>query len=611
MKDVLTVLAGIMVLGLAAGGVSASDSLRVHQLDEILVTATRLDLPIERLPISTDIIGRRRIEESDANSATDVVAGLPGVFLQRTGDFGRSDLNIRGLGSNGRRVTVLIDGHPVKMGIFGCTVTHALPLNGVERLELVRGPMSVLYGSDAMGGVLNIVTDPIPAATSAEISASVGTYDTRTYGFSHGTDLGRLGYVVALDRRQSDGHLPNSAYKGNDFSGKISVDMGRGRMDFYAKYFDGHREEPALATDPTGTVSDVWNDYERGTVDLGVTVPTALGWATLKIYDEFGEHEFSDGWHSKDHSRGVMAHITGRVESVLGVNGGVEFRQQSGERLSQPAGDWSKSEYASYVFLEAQASDHLSGTGGLRLNHDEVSGNVVAPQFGLMVRPVAEVAVNLNAARGFRSPQLSELYLFPSSNPDLDPEKIWSYEIGVTADIAGRGQLRLAAFEMVGEDLIEITPKGHSPRRVMYRNTGEIDFRGLEAGLRLRVLGPLSGGIAYSYLDPGDRTVGRPGTKVDADLRLELGPNTVAGDLQFVDDYYAADNREAGIDDYMVVNARVARRVVPGLEASVSVKNIFGETYEIYTEIPGGSSGLYRMPGRRYQFGLKYGWPSG
>jgi outer membrane cobalamin receptor len=611
MKDVLEVLVGIMVVGLAAGSLSASDSLRVHQLDEILVTATRLNLPIERLPISADVIERRRIEESDANSATDVVAGLAGVFLQRTGDFGRSDLNIRGLGSNGRRLTVLIDGHPVKMGIFGCTITHALPLNGVKRLELVRGPMSVLYGSDALGGVLNIVTDPAPAATNAEIRASVGTHDTRTYGVSHGADLGHLGYVVALDRRQSDGHLPNSAYEGNDFSGKLSVDAGRARMDFYAKYFDGHREEPALATEPPGTVSDVWNDYKRGTVDLGLTVRTVLGWATLKMYDEFGEHEFSDGWLSKDHSRGVMAHVTGRAEGVVEVNGGVEFRHQSGKRLSDPVGDWSKSEYASYVFLEAQVSDHLSGTGGLRVNHDEVSGNVVAPQFGLMVRPVAEVALNLNAARGFRSPQLSELYLFPSSNPDLDPEKIWSYEIGVTADVAGRGQMRLAAFKMVGDDFIEVTSRGNSPRRVMYRNTGEIEFRGLEAGFRLHAIDPVSGGVAYSYLDPGDRTVGRPGTKVDVDVRLKLGSNTVAGDLQFVTDYYAADNREAGIDDYIVVNARVARKVIPGLEASVSVKNILDEAYEIYTEIPGGSSGLYRMPGRRYRFGLKYDWPNG
>jgi outer membrane receptor protein involved in Fe transport len=216
--------------------------------------------------------------------------------------------------------------------------------------------------------------------------------------------------------------------------------------------------------------------------------------------------------------------------------------------------------------------------------------------------------VKLNAARGFRSPQLNELYLFPISDPDLEPEKVWSYEIGLRADVGGRTQLNLAAFKMEGDGLIEVSSKGRSPQKVMYRNTGEIDFGGLEASIRLRPVAPVEARLAYSYLDPGDRTTGRPGIKIDADLRLEAGRNRVTTDLQFVDAYYAADSRQARIDEYLVVNARAAREVIRGLEASVSVKNIFDEAYEVYTEIPGGSSGLYTMPGRRYQFGLRYGW---
>jgi len=101
---------------------------------------------------ATDILSIRPL------NALGALTHLPGIFSHRTGDFGRRDVEIRGIGQRGVRLAVLVDGRPEKMGIFNCSVTHSFPLDNVERIEVVRGPSSVLFGPDAMGGVVNIIT---------------------------------------------------------------------------------------------------------------------------------------------------------------------------------------------------------------------------------------------------------------------------------------------------------------------------------------------------------------------------------------------------------------------------------------------------------------------
>jgi iron complex outermembrane receptor protein len=136
--------------GTVSGEMVRSDSTGAYSLDEIVVSATRVERAIKDLSATISVVTRQDIEASNTKSCTDVLNSLPGVFVNKTGDFGRADVDIRGLGDRGRSVMVLTDGRPVKMGLYGCTVTHTLPLDNVERIEVVRGPASVLYGSDAI-----------------------------------------------------------------------------------------------------------------------------------------------------------------------------------------------------------------------------------------------------------------------------------------------------------------------------------------------------------------------------------------------------------------------------------------------------------------------------
>ncbi|MFH1761599.1 MAG: TonB-dependent receptor plug domain-containing protein, partial [bacterium] len=229
------------------------------QSDTMIVTATRSQKAVRDISASVNIVTQEDIEASNAHSCTDVLNTLPGVFINKTGAYGRADVDIRGLGDRGRNIMVLVDGRPVKMGIFGCTITHSLPLDNIERVEVVRGPASVLYGSDAMGGVLNIITRKAEKNIQADMTAAYGTDNSQQYRLQTGGNVKNINYFITGDLQKSDGHVANSAYNGKDMTCRVGYKYSDNyEVTLTGKYFDGRKEEPALAG--AAVPSEAWSD---------------------------------------------------------------------------------------------------------------------------------------------------------------------------------------------------------------------------------------------------------------------------------------------------------------------------------------------------------------
>lgn len=604
------VLVGALMFALPQMGFAQEveeEKLPLYWMDEIVVTATRTEKAIKDLSATVSVIPREEIEASHANSCMDILNTLPGLFVQRTGAFGRADVDIRGIGERGRKVMVLVDGRPVKMGLFGCTVTHSLPLNNVERIEVVRGPASVLYGSDALGGVINIITRKLVGAQEVDYTFSYGTHDSFQHRLRAGGSRGPLTFYATADKRQSDGHLPNAAYDGRDFTAQAGYEITEHvEAMFSGKYFEAHKEEPLRATDPDTSVSDVWNDYERGAMDLTFTGKWARWSGSVKLYRNFGEHEFSDGWHSKDFTNGVMLNGSGRLLAGNELTVGAEFRQQGGERLSGSPGEWDKTEVAVFFHDEQILLSKWVFTFGARYNHDEFAGNVLCPQIGLVFHPREGTVLRGTVNKGFRAPQINELYLFPPSNTDLKSEEVWNYEVGVTQRIVEGVDVDLAGYRMKGEHLIQKEKHATPPPMFLFRNTGEFEFKGIEVGVRARIGNALSARMCYTYLDPGEKTTGRPGDKVDVALRYAWSKLAVSLTTQYVADYYAADDCGKPISDYLVTDVRLSYEIIPGLQASLAVDNVLDKEYEVYAALPGRSAGLFSMPQRTFTTGLTF-----
>ncbi|HIE04140.1 MAG TPA: TonB-dependent receptor, partial [Candidatus Latescibacteria bacterium] len=570
-------------------------------IDQIVVTATRMERVVKDLSATVSVVTSDDIEASNVNSCTDILNTLPGVFVHKTGAFGRADVEIRGLGGRGRKVMVLVDGRPVKMGLFGCTVTHSLPLDNVERIEVVRGSLSVLYGSDALGGVINIITRKPTKPVQVDYTFSYGSFDTYVQRLRAGGVKGRLSLYATADKRKSRGHLPNSSYDGSDYTlrmgYKVSEDL---EAVLSCKYFKGYKEEP-LKANSIDTV-EVWNDYERGALDLSLS-GRIKGWELMaKVYKNLGEHEFSDGWHSRDFVDGAIIHGSGRPFSGNTLTAGFEFRRQGGKSFNWPKGKWDKREYAIFLHDEQLFGRTIFTLGG-RYNYDDVSGGSFCPQVGLVVHVNEGASVRASINKGFRSPQINELYMFPPHNEDLKPEEVWNYELGLSGRIKGV-EAELVGYRMKGKRMIKLEKNPNPPPKFKFQNTGSFDFKGIELNVRARMAEGLLGTFSYTYLDPGDMTKGRPGDKLDMSLTYNMRKLSLSIKGQYVWDYFAADGGEQRIPNYFVADAKLSYELLPGFLGFLAVDSIFDTDYKVYADLPGGKAGLYRMPGRAVTVGL-------
>lgn len=588
---------------------SATDSIPMYRMKEIVVIGWRAPMLVEDLALSVSFIREKEIQTTLKNSSTDMAGVLPGVFIERTSDFGRSDVSIRGLGSRGRYSLVLVDGRPEKMALFDCTVTHSFPLHNVERIEVIRGASSMLYGSGAMGGVMNVIPRRVRNDIEIDLRAAGGSYDTWVANGRLGGRKGRLSGILGADYRESNGHIEHSAYKGTDIFAEGEIVLNSSFvLSVSGKYFDGYKEEPIRFTDDPATVSNTWNDYERGSIDVHLKEERDRRSMDLRLYRNFGEHRFSDGWHSKDATNGAMFYASVGLIEDLALNFGADYRHQQGKLPDTDGAEWNKWEAGGYLAAEYTIAGQVLLSAGSRYNYDEVAGDEMSPSFGVVWRPSDGTSIRTLASHGFRSPQLNELYMFPPSNDALKAEKVWNYEIGLRQELPWQIEFDIAAFRMDGNDMIELVPNSSPPPRNIFSNIGKFEFNGIEATLSGKWKNGLGGRFSYSWLDPGEWTRGRPGLKYDLMFAYSRKAFTFRVNGQRVEDYYAGNDRTDPIDSYTVIDVYGESTIALGVRAFAGINNLFDEEYSVFVDLPGGEAGLYGMPGITFIGGFKYAY---
>jgi outer membrane cobalamin receptor len=574
------------------------DSIKVYYLERVVVTAKRTEAKLRNCSASVSFLNRIDLEGSNSNNAVEVLNYLPGVFIEKTGDFGRADIDIRGIGSQGRRIAILVDGRPEKMSLFGCAVTHSLPLSNAEKVELVRGPSSVLYGSDALGGVVNIITRKGKKAES-NYTFSYGSFDTYVNRLRLGANLKDLDFSATADKRKSSGHLENSSYDGEEYSLNLGfLPTKKLSGDFDVRYFKGYKEEPLPS--PPGT----WNDYQRSGASLNLESKFSPDWkGTVDLYSNWGEHTFSDGWHSKDLTYGCELQMNGKLTKSNNLIMGTEWRHLYGKRLSQPEGKWDRDQFSVFFQDEQMLVHRILLSFGERYDHDQISGDNFSTHGGMVLDLRRGTSLRLSVNQGFRYPQINELYLFPISNKELKSEKVWNYEVGINQRLSSQLSFDLTGFVMKGENLIEVGSNLSPPPLFLFQNIGKFDFKGVEGGVRLEA-DELNGQIYYSHLDPKEKTIGRPEDKLSMKIRFHRSKSSLSLDGQYVWNYFAQDHHQDKIDPFFVLNSKISYDITGHLELFAGVENILNELYQIYVDLP-SSSGMYQMPRRSFSVGFR------
>lgn len=574
---------------------------RIHE--KVVVTATMTRQQAKDLSSSVSVVEMEDIQAIPAANAMTLLNHFPGIFISGTGHFGRADADIRGLGERGRKIAVLIDGRPEKMSLFGCTITHSFPVDNVQRIEVVKGPASVLYGSEALGGVVNIITRMPEKGFEIDISAAYGTFSTGRFTLRHGGSLNRFQYYLTLDRSQSSGHRDHSDYAANNATAKIRYTAPRGlEINLQGKFYDGRKHEtgPVHAPDMF-----FWNDYQRGAVDFTLKQKKDADEYMLKLYRNFGRHVFSDGWDSQDRiDGGILRYTTRRIVNNE-LTAGLDFRFLSGRSYNRPEGQWDKSEAALFVRDQFVLAKKWILSAGLRVHYDSLYGTETAPHFGAVYKLSSAASFRGAVNKGFRSPQLNELFMVPPANPELEPERVWNYELGWDQRLSSWLSAEASLFHMRGSNLIETRPNPHVGPGFLFMNTGEFTFNGFELGLHAAPHPNLEGRLFYSHMEHGDKTRGRPGNKLDALLRFHWDPLSASLNAQYVTDYYAGDFSQLRIPNYFLLGGRLSYGFHPAWKIFLDVHNLTDTDYLIYVDLPGISAGRYPMPGRSLNLGIR------
>ncbi len=609
-KVIIAVFSLLLCNSIHADEVQKVDSL--INLKEVVVSANKIVVNRNSVPLSISVIGRDDIETSSESALLPVLSQrVPGLFVTQRGitGFGVSTgaagtVNIRGVGQ-GNKVLMLFDGQPQWAGLFG----HALPdtyvASDVDRVEVIRGPGSLLYGSNAMGGVVNIITRKHhQEGRRTQARVMYGSYNTQKYMVNNGFNSGKFSSFISLNHDRTDGHRPNSEFKITNGFGKVGYQLSNhfnATADVSLAKFKN--QNPGAVTAP---MIDNDMDILRGTTSLAVENNYGKTSGAVRAFYNWGDHEINDGYtqggqprtflfNSKDHNYGLLLYQSFRLLPGNSFMLGLDYKNWGGEAWNayfdgkrEDIVDKKIDETAGYLIMQQDIMGLFTVNGGLRYEYNSVFGGEWVPQAGVVSRLFEGNTIRASLSRGFRSPNIREMYMYPIQNADLKPESMYNYEVAVSQSfLDNRLFAELTGFYIDGKDLIEVRPLNGKP---LNQNVGEFTNKGIEAELRFQVLSNLSIDANYSYLNTDKRLLAAPKNQFFAGVNYSPGRFNFSLNMQSISGLYTDTNEAtAKKENYTLVNARAAYLFGTrdkGLTLFLKGENLTATRYEINQGFP-------------------------
>jgi vitamin B12 transporter len=513
----------VVVTVLLAATVSPAAAQEAKRLEPVVVTATKLEEPQERLGATVTVITEDELKLYNYETVGDALRQVPGLEIQRSGSLGKLT-NMRIRGTSTAQVQVLIDGMRVKSPTLGSFDFSDLAIDQIERIEIVRGPQSTLHGADAIGGVVNIITKRGKGPFSAFASTEAGNYDTlrERAGFSGSYKL--LDYALSGSWFESNGQFRNDGFEQRAVTARVGLALpADGHVGLSLRYNRTAIDLPVdftISTSPffvrdpdskqqseTTTLSLQWDQKPLDWFELHARA--GQFWNQLGFQDPFDSTDFRSQIKNRRHEIELVTAFHAGKWNTLTLGG--EYRNDSGRERSVFAGErdtfFKRIETASaFVQDELRPFERLVLSGGWRYDDNSAFGDVATYRAGVAV-PVKEAGTKLRGTwgEGFRAPTLDELFFPQFANPDLKPERSESWEAGLDQRL-WRDRIRLGVtyFENEFRNFIQFQPTsdGCPPGNIACSvNVGRARTQGVEFTGAVDILDDLLFTANYTYVD--------------------------------------------------------------------------------------------------------------
>ncbi|MDR2122294.1 MAG: TonB-dependent receptor [Flavobacteriaceae bacterium] len=580
-------------------------------IDSVTVTgATRTETNLRNIPMTISVVGEKQIEGHQETSLLPVlVEEVPGFFATQRGILGygvstgsAGGMSVRGIGGSPTTgVLILIDGHPQYMGLMGHPLPDSYQSMMARRVEVVRGPASILYGSNAMGGVINIITKQQQKDTvQTNIRAAYGSYNTLSTELNNAVRSGKFNSFVSLNYNQSDGQREDMDFEqysgylklGYDFTAnwKSFVDLNLNR--FFSSN-PGTEKAPLIDNDASIT---------RGMASLSIENKYEKTSGAVKFFYNFGHHKINDGYSpggtprnyqfkSDDQMLGITLYQSYNFFKGNTITGGFDFQELGGHAWNDFANgteteiiDKKISDVAGYINFQQIVAEHLIFNAGIRVDNNSRTGTEWIPQGGISYIVSPQTVLKAVVGKGFRNPTIREMYMFPPQNPDLRPERLMNYELSLAQKLFNKAMdIEASVYYINGDNLIQTVVTKGKPLNI---NTGEIENYGAELSTRYHFTPSFMLSANYSWLHMRNIVLAAPEHKLYVGATYGQTRWNASTGIQYIDGLYTTVGNDPTKETYVLWNIRGSYKPVNRLEIFIKGENLLAQEYEINKGYP-------------------------
>ncbi|MGC9975782.1 MAG: TonB-dependent receptor [Syntrophales bacterium] len=608
-----------IIIGWGGGAAATSedeDQEKAIVMEEIVVTATKTPEMRKDVPNAVIIIDKKDMQASGAKTVGEALANEPGIYWDTYGNYGAAaeEIHIRGMG--GDATQVLVNGVPYNSPSLGIADVSKIPIENIERIEVVKGSGSLLYGSGAMGGTVNIITkEPNREKMDLKVTAGYGTQNTYHVAAEQGMFVTKdFGYYLTVGRTETDGFRDNGYNRQYDASMKLVFDKKEViNISLYGDYLNRSYGLPNVKP-PAGT-----QPYYIGGVEFYNSESAALldngsdkdGHVVLDVkgtpskwfdYHVKGYYTHMDNFTYQRYAFDGTGQESSVINDVLGTDGHVDIYPLEGAKLllggEYKDFSWKNNSYnldtsGSATGPETSTEAHMFSSGlfteaeyrpsqygkvliGIRREDNSAFGSVALPLYGLVINPFETTALKINYGKHFLAPTPNDLYWpagpYEKGNPNLQPEIGWHTDVTLEQSLlANKIFVTASYFHWNVDNKIEWEP----------------DSQGVFSPINLA--GYKADGIEV-------------GTKIGAFYDLTLSLNFTWTDAKETDREYTEQNYgPPSVFIYSMVTRRATMTPEYLFKTNLTYKNDFGLTVSV-TERYVGDQLVYNTQTTAYPF---------
>ena len=619
MKHIALILAAAAVSFSTAQATEPTDSI----LQEVVITGTRSATDVRQLSQTVNVIDRAAIEETNRASLLPLLTEqVPGLFITQRGYAGygvsggaAGNISMRGMTGGTARMIVLIDGHPNYAGIYGHPIADSYQSLMTERVEVLRGPASILYGSGAMAGVVNIVTKK-EEGTHARLHAGYGSFNTAETEFTASTRQGKFSAVASGSYNRTDGHMDNMNFEQFGGYAKLGYDISDNWNA--SANVDVTRFKASQPGSESAPLIDADQEITRGTSALFIENNYARTQGAVSLFYSWGDHWINDGYApgttpklfrfiSYDEMLGASAWQSASLFDGNRLTLGFDYYRYGGKADNHfvdgptagtdvPQVDEREDEFAGYLEMRQEIGSLLTLNAGLRVDHHSKAGTELVPQAGAAFHLPANAQIKLSVGKGFRYPTIREMYMYPPHNPDLEAESLWNYELSFSQRLlSGKLYYGINLFHMDAKNIILTLPNPTAPPPMLNQNSGELKNTGVEVEASYLISKSFAANCNYSYLKMETPIVGAPEHKAYLGGSYTNNGWHASTGLQYVNGLYSAVGPDVK-EDFLLWNARVSYQLSDMVQLWVNGDNLLNTKYQINAGYP--------MPGIAFMAGV-------